>query len=95
MKEDEPVLGYTILWVAALLILIWCLFGCVANVSGPAEQAPPVPAAPTLKVQRLSTNNVFADICYVEFQVDGCEYIHFYTGHGKTIHKPNCKNHVR
>jgi hypothetical protein len=78
--------------VATVLILlgIFVLVSC--------EDPKQVEKGPTLKplqYHEFEVEGRFSNIFYVEFQVDGCEYIHFYNGDGSTIHKPTCKNHVR
>lgn len=89
MKSDNAWI-YALIWGAVLFLIAYCLTGC--DVGTQIEQAPVVPG---LKVHQIIAENQWSNIYYIQFEIDGCEYIHFYTGKGTTMHKPNCKNHTK
>jgi len=90
MNKEQCVWGYLMLWLVVIVLIAFTLLGCDNQPIGQnIEQAP---VAPGLKVHRLLTEDNWSNVYYVQFEIDGCEYIHFYMGKGTTIHKTTCKN---
>ena len=85
--------------ITLIVVMVLVLVGCDPHEgakqwkAGQAEKIEQTqPSSPRLKIVRLPYDG-FGSFDYVEFKIDGCEYIHFLTSRGETIHKPNCPNH--